>query len=261
MKRFVGKVALITGGSSGLGAAVAKQLALEGAKIVIGDVRDSSATVEAIRGQGGEATAVLVDISSPEGVQSMVAYAVQAYGGIDVLHANAGIVGDGQDGLRDVTELDLDLWDRTFDVNARGTMLCIRYAVPEMVKRGGGSIVITSSISAQLAENVRGAYSASKAAVDALTRHVATAFGRKGIRCNAIAPGLMRERVGDSPDVLAWSRHVTTPSIASYAEVAPVVLFLASDDARYVTGQVLSVDGGFSIHFPNWSDGGHVSAR
>ncbi|MDR5651727.1 SDR family NAD(P)-dependent oxidoreductase [Ruixingdingia sedimenti] len=259
MGRFDGKVAVITGAASGFGAQVAVQMAAGGARVVLGDLRDCAETAAHIRAAGGEAATALVDVSDPAQVAALMQLATDSFGGIDILHANAGMVGNGADGLVSILDLDLDFWDRTFAVNVRGAMLCIRAALPSMIARGGGSIVITSSIAGQMGENVRSAYSASKAAVNAITRHVATAFGRQGVRCNSIAPGLMRE-VPEGAAVDAWGRHVPG-RVAAYAEVAPVVLFLASDDARHVTGQVLTADGGFSIHFPNWADGGHVSER
>lgn len=259
MASLVGKVAVITGAASGLGASVALQMAKAGVKVALGDIRDCAETVQRVKSAGGEAVACLVDVSQPAQVEALTALAIRTYGGIDILHANAGMVGNGEDGLVNIVDLDLDMWDRTFAVNVRGVMLCVRSSIPAMIARGGGSIIITSSISGALGENVRSAYSASKAAVNAITRHVATAFGRKGIRCNSIAPGLMREQP-EGAAVEAWGRHVPT-KVAAYAEVAPVILFLASDESKYLTGQVLTADGGFTVHFPNWADGGHVSER
>lgn len=261
MGRFKDKTVVVTGAAGRLGSAVARQLCLEGANVVLADTQLAACETlaQALQGIGGRVLPVQVDITDAAQVERMYAAALELNGRIDVVHNNAALIGNGPDGLHTLGELDLAMWERTMQVNITGAMLVIRLVLKQMVEQGGGVIVNTTSISSLLGEDVRSAYSASKAALNAMTRHVATAYGRHGVRCNAVAPGLMRADPNAS-DATAWKRHNALPYVGTFDDVAKVVAFLASDDSRYVTGQVLVADGGFSAHFPSWADGGHASA-
>ena len=257
MGKLDGKVAIVTGAASGIGAETALALAEEGAAVALADIdeagaREMAARIEAL---GGRALACRADVSREDDVRRMVAGAVDAFGGLDVLHNNAAdsspetIGGDG-----DLLELDVAVWDRALAVNARGAMLGCKHAVPAMLARGGGSIVNTSSVSGLTGDLARAAYAASKAAVNALTLAVATMYGKRGIRCNAIAPGVIRTPALDAnvpPEQLAaYEAGNLLPRLGSTRDVARAVVFLASEESAYVTGQILRVDGGALSHHP-----------
>jgi NAD(P)-dependent dehydrogenase (short-subunit alcohol dehydrogenase family) len=251
------KVVIIAGGALGIGAATARKVAASGGKVIIADLndRDAAATAESIRSTGGVATSIRFDITDEDSIRRMIAYAVDTYGRLDGLHNN---VADLPLCLRDTTllEIDIDVWERMFRVNLTGFLLTMRHAVPQMLKQGGGSIVNTSSAAAFSAEPIRPAYGASKAGVVALTRHVATAYGRQGIRCNAVAPGAIategalavsKEMGGDPMD---WFKHVRENIAHSHRDgspedVAAVVALMLSDDGAWINGQCFSIDGGW----------------
>jgi NAD(P)-dependent dehydrogenase (short-subunit alcohol dehydrogenase family) len=254
------KVAIVTGGASGIGLASATALAAAGAAVVIADVDKpgADACAEKIRRAGGEADAVAVDVAEAEQVAAMVEHAVGRYGGLDVLFNNAAILEPTfRAGDTDVEGLDLEVWDRTLAVNLRGPMLGCRFAIPHLRRRGGGAIVNCSSSAAETADFIRCAYGTSKGGLNSLTRYVAAAFGKDGIRCNAIAPGLVI-----TPAVQAlWTQealddldahHMTR--IGAPDDIARMVVFLAGDAGSYLTGQVITVDGGFSGHLPTYRD-------
>jgi meso-butanediol dehydrogenase / (S,S)-butanediol dehydrogenase / diacetyl reductase len=244
--RFTNRVAVVTGGGSGIGAVMARMFAAEGAAVVIADWNEQAAgeTVEAIAGRGGRARAVGADISSSDGVDRVVETALTAFDGIDVLVNNAAIA-DGDDVL--LTEL--DVWERDVAVVLNGTFLCTRAALPHMIERGRGSIVNIASVNGMSALGNE-AYSAAKAGVINLTQGVAMRYGRHGIRANAIAPGTIRtpiwqERVDRDPRV--FERLVKWYPLGRVGEpedVGKAALFLASDDASWISGSVLRVDGG-----------------
>src|SRR5436190_3147658 len=191
MRGLEGKVVVVAGGAGGIGTATSLRLAQEGCKVVVGDISDEgAAVVAAIKGSGGEATACSVDISDDSSVGALIATAVEVYGGIDLFHANAAdlsIVMSDTNAL----DIDLDIWDRTLNVNLRGFLLCTRHAIPQFLERGGGAMVYTSSAASFVGEPERPAYAAAKSGVNALMRHVASKYGKKHIRANAIAPGLI----------------------------------------------------------------------
>ncbi len=252
MRGLKGKVAVIAGGATGIGAATADRLAEEGVKVVIGDVNIGTAEklAEKIRAGGGTATAVAFDVSDDASVKHLVDTAVETYGGIDCMHANAAdlslCLSDS-----DAVDLELDIWDRTMAINLRGHLLCTRHAIPALLKRGGGAIVYTSSGAAYVGEPVRVAYAVSKSGINALMRHVASRWGKNGIRSNAIAPGLVmtdnalanmpRER---QDEMLALGRSVR---LGRPADIASTVAMLMSDDGDWINGQVISVDGGITM--------------
>ena len=185
-----GKVAVVAGGASGIGAATAKRLAAEGAKVLIGDPADGGGrqTADAITDAGGTAIPVTFDLAQQDSVRDLYDAAVSHYGGVDLLF-NVGADMSTLRGDTDVVDIDLEIWDRTMTVNVRGYVLTMKYAIPLMLARGGGTIINMSSAAAFQGEPARPAYATAKAGIGALTRHVAARWGKEGIRCNAVAPG------------------------------------------------------------------------
>ncbi len=265
MQKLEGRVAIVTGGGSGIGRATALALALEGAAIVVADLSSERAAQVAgeVVAAGGRAHAQPTDVANEASVEAMVEAAVKRFGGLDVLHNNAAATdwsvlgGDGE-----IAQLDLAVWEKTLAVNLRGPLLGCKHAIPAMLKRGRGSIINTSSASGSTGDLVRTAYGVSKAGVDGLTRYVATQYGKRGIRCNAIAPGVIETpalRQNVPPEEIAlFERHHLTPRLGRPEDIAAAVVFLASDDAAFITGQILSVDGGLLAHHPMFGD---VSAQ
>lgn len=252
MRGLAGKVAVLAGAGSGIGAATAARLAAEGMRVVVGDINadGAEATVASITARGGEARAVVFDIASEDSVGALFAAADAAYGGLDALFNVAADLSEGT--IRrdtDAVDIDLAVWDRTFAVNLRGFLLTTREAVPRLVARGGGSIVMTSSGAAFAGEAERPAYAAAKAAVCALTRHVASRWGKDNIRCNAVAPGLvLTDAVRSGPHFEDLQklvlRGVRSTRLGEPDDIAAMVAYLFSDDAAWINGQVYGVDGG-----------------
>jgi NAD(P)-dependent dehydrogenase (short-subunit alcohol dehydrogenase family) len=255
--RVDGKVAIVTGGASGIGRVTAETLAREGAAVVIADLdADGAREVAAgIVAAGGRASAVWTDVSVEVDVAAMVAFAVATYGGLHVLFNNAAIT-DPAHQARDAGLLDLDVevWDRTMAVDLRSVMLGCKHAVPAMVASGGGSIVNTSSGAALAGNTTLHAYAAAKGGLNSFTLCVATAFGKQGVRCNAVSPANIASpsmRANVPAEVVAvFEQNCLTPRMGEPQDVANVVLFLASDESTFVTGQVIRVDGGSLSHHP-----------
>jgi NAD(P)-dependent dehydrogenase (short-subunit alcohol dehydrogenase family) len=266
MDRLRGKVAIVAGSATGMGAAGAKLMAQEGAKVVLADINIAGAEAGAaeIRRAGGEAAACEVDISNEPAVKAMVEFTVQQYGGVDVLHNNAANFASdiiGADTATDILHLDLNVFDRTIAVNLRGFILTTKYAVPEMMKRGGGSIINTSSGTSLRPQLWQHAYSISKAGVNMLTLAVATAYGKQGIRCNAVLPGLVLTGPMTQDLVDLVVRHNLTSYAGLPQDLANVFVFLASDESRYITGQLIQVDGGVFAHTPTYAESMAAAAR
>lgn len=255
MDRLTGKVAIVTGGGGGIGGATARALAREGASVLVVDVNEDAADAVAagVRDTGSIAESFRADLSEEHEVEATVAAVVERFGRLDVLHNNAALT-DSEFLSADtaVTELSLEVWERTLAVNLRSQMLMCKHAVPIMVDQGGGSIINMSSGASLKGDRTRTAYGVSKAGVNALTLYVATSHGKKGIRANTILPGLVitdAVRAHLKEEMLAsLSKATLTPSVGQPEDIADVVVFLASDESRYVTGQMLAVDGGMSSH-------------
>jgi NAD(P)-dependent dehydrogenase (short-subunit alcohol dehydrogenase family) len=260
MNRLVGRVAVVTG-SGGIGEASARRLAAEGAQVVIGDVDAASAerVVAKIVDEGGKAIALPLDIGEEDSVKAFYAIVSDKFGRLDVLHNNAAATSEGQM-ARDmgVTEMPIEIWDYAFQINARGTMLMIKHGVPLMLKNGRGSIINTSSGAALRGDLYAPAYASSKAAINCLTQYVATQYGKRGIRCNVVSPGLVvtpNVFLSNSQEQLdRIEKHKLTPYLGAPEDIAAAVAYLASDDARFVTAQVLVVDGGIIDHMPYFSE-------
>ncbi|MDF1691465.1 MAG: SDR family oxidoreductase [Zhongshania sp.] len=255
------KVALVTGAGSGIGRACARKLAECGASVLVTDINKEAAekVVSEIREAGGTASAGICDIGDEASVAAAVALAVEIFGGLDILHNNAAYASaESVAADTDIVDMPLALWDTTMAITLRGTMLGCRYAVKEMVKRGGGSIINTSSQYGVSAFNKMPCYGVAKAAINMLTEYVATAFGREGIRCNSVAPSMILTPLLKAaiPEELIKLNEdsALTPFLGEPEDIANIVAFLASDEARYLTGQVIRADGGMTAHLPTYAD-------
>ena len=251
-KRFKDKVIIITGAAMGIGKAAALAFASEGGSVAIADISeaDGQDTVRQINEAGGEAIFVRCDVSQSEDVQRLVKETVAAFGGVDVLYNNAGVVRYGT-----VVELSEEDWDYQLNTNLRATFLTCKYAIPEMMKRGGGAIVNTASVQAFASQRTVVAYAASKGGVVSLTTTVALDHAPDNIRCNCIAPGSIHTPmldmaanlfVPEDPDqaIADWGKMHPLGRVGQSEEVANLVLFLASDDSSFCTGGCYRVDGG-----------------
>ncbi len=250
--RLNGKVAVVTGGTSGIGKATAILFAKEGAPVVVVGFRHVTAgqdLVKAIEQEGGKALFVQADLSKEEDVRAMVERAVEVFGGIDILFSNAGILL-----AKSVTDTSVEEWDHLMGVNVRSAFLCGKYIVPVMQKRGKGSIVIDSSVNGLMAEPDIAAYCASKAALIALTRSMSVDYGKYNIRVNCVCPGWIETPFNADYFTVPGNREKAAAlhslrKVGQPEEVAYAVLFLASDEASFVTGSALTVDGGLSSAF------------
>jgi NAD(P)-dependent dehydrogenase (short-subunit alcohol dehydrogenase family) len=257
MKGLADKVAFITGGAGGIGAATAERFIAEGAKVTIADVHGAAARQLAER-LGPHAHAVTVDIADDHSVKAAFDDAFTHFGRLDILFNNAALTDEVTMSLdSNVTDTPLEVWNRTLQVNLTGFMLCSRHAIPRMAQAGGGCIINTASGSGLLADVARVAYGASKAAVISLTQYIATQHGKDRIRCNAIAPGPIttprsRTLAGPLFDIIA--RHMPMGELGTPQDAAALVAFLASDEARYINGQTIIIDGGLMAHHAHVRD-------
>ena len=256
--RLAGKVAIVTGAASGIGATTAEVFAREGARVVVADINREGAEAQAmkIRASGGDAAALAVDLGEPESIRALIAGTVGLFGGLDVLHNNAAATHLSSTRDMDLEHVDIEVWDEIMRINLRGTMIATKYAIPEMRKRGKGSIINTSSGSSLAGASSFTSYAVSKAGINLLTEYVAVQHGKENIRCNAICPGLIvtpstaatYAAPGGPGDMML--RHHQTPRLGRPDDIANAALFLASDESEFVTGQVIAVDGGASIVQP-----------
>jgi len=246
-----GKVALITGGASGIGRATALTFAREGAKLIIADMNEDGGqqTVHMIAEQGGEATFVQVDVSRATEVEAMISKTVQTYGRLDCAHNNAGIGSRPRVLLHELSE---ESWERVININLKGVWLCMKYEIIQMCTQGGGAIVNTASIMGLVGSWSRsGVYNASKHGVVGLTKTAALEYAKSGIRVNAVCPGYIRtplieEALTSNPEMEAQivARH-PVGRMGRPEEIAEAVMWLCSDAASFVTGHTMTVDGGY----------------
>ncbi len=246
-----GKVALVTGGSSGIGRATAQVMASHGARVVVAArrERESRETVDMIKSAGGTASFVRADVTDEDQVRAMVDFTVSEYGRLDCAFNNAGIVG-GPAGRWH--ESDVESLKGSFDVNVNGMWLCMKYELRAMKTSGGGSIVNNSSIAGSRVGGHQD-YTTSKYAVNGLTAHAAVAYAADGIRVNAVAPGVIEtdvwlDRFKNAPEIRdRWEAAIPMGRLARPTEVGEVVAMLASDAASYITGAIIPVDGGLAM--------------
>ncbi|HZP28562.1 MAG TPA: SDR family NAD(P)-dependent oxidoreductase [Acidimicrobiia bacterium] len=260
MGRVDGKVAVVTGGASGIGRASCLLFGREGAAVVVADLDENGAEVVAkqITADGGRAVAQRVDIGDEASIQAMVERAVSEFGALHILFNNAADTSLNamiQD--TPVTEMTVDWWDHAMRIDLRGAMLGCKHAIPHMIAAGGGAIVNTSSNQGIVGDLTQTAYAAAKAGIIQLTQSVATQYGRRGIRCNAVSPGAIRtpalERACPPEIIENIAKHSLVPRIGEPEDLANTVLFLASDESAYITGHVIKVDGGQLAHLPHYA--------
>ena len=247
--RLDGKVALVTGAASGIGRATARLFVEEGAKLVAADVNAAGlASLREALGPGAEVETVVADVSKDPDARRMVRAAVERFGRLDVLVANAGVIP-----LEDVLEATAESWDAVMAIDGRGMFLSCKHAAAAMLETGGGSIVCLSSISGVAGQARQATYGPAKFVASGIAKHLAVELADRGIRVNAVAPGTIRtERVRQLPDEPGGPEYLAkieqahpVGRIGEPVEVARAILFLASDDASFVTGVVLPVDGGY----------------
>jgi NAD(P)-dependent dehydrogenase (short-subunit alcohol dehydrogenase family) len=255
--RFLGKVALVTGGASGIGRVGALLFAREGAQVVVSTDANRlgcEETCDLIADAGGEALYVQCDVSKEADVKALVDECVRRYGRLDFAFNNAGI---GPDGKRvpvvDIVDCPEDIWDRTLDINLKGVFLCIKHEMRQMMKQGGGAIVNTSSVGAVKPLPGFCAYSSSKAGLNALTKVAALEGAKHHIRVNTIMPGptqntlLFEYLTGSDPNARADMENVVAlPRLGNPEDMAEAVVWLCSEEASFITGQSIAIDGGLS---------------
>jgi NAD(P)-dependent dehydrogenase (short-subunit alcohol dehydrogenase family) len=253
--RLAGKVTIVTGGGSGMGRVAAELFAREGARVVVADfVEDAgSATVDAVRAAGGEASFVKADVSNEDDARAMVQHAVATFGRVDALYNNAGIMPEAD---HSVVDTDVATWDRVMAVNVRGVFLGCKHAIPQMLEQGSGSIINIASFVAILGCSVpQDAYTASKGAVLALTRSLAVQFAGQGVRANSISPGPI-----ETPLLMDWLlkdeaakqlRLARNPTgrFGKPEEIVNMGIYLASDESRWTNGANFVIDGGITVNY------------
>ena len=249
MGRLEGKSCLISGGAKGLGAAQARLFAREGARVAVGDILDSEAArlVDEIAGSGADSLFVRLDVTSEAGWESAVDAVMERFGSLDVLVNNAGIYNRAL-----VEETTLDEWERVMEVNTTGVFLGTKHAIPAMRRSGGGSIVNMSSVAGLVGSRTQTVYNASKGAVRLLTKSTAVQYAPDGIRANSVHPGvietdMLREVLRNEDERATRIALTPIPRFGTPEDVAHGVLFLASDEASYVTGSELVIDGGLTV--------------
>ncbi|WP_106497888.1 SDR family NAD(P)-dependent oxidoreductase [Lentibacillus sp. Marseille-P4043] len=242
--RLKNKIAIVTGGGGDIGRTTALRFAEEGAQVMVSDISEEAGleTVNIIRETGGKSEFICTDMTNPKDVENMVQGTIDTFGRIDILYNNAGVNADE----KKIPDVSLEEWQKVIDINLTGVFLGMKYAIPWM--ESGSSIVNTASIAGIKGQKLVSAYSASKSSVMALTKTAATEFGRKNIRVNAVAPGIIDTKMVDD-----WKKTDKWPilstanvlrRIGKSKEVADAVLFLASDEASFITGETLVIDGG-----------------
>ena len=253
--RLDGKVTIITGGGSGMGRTAAELFAREGARVVVADFSEVSgeAAAAAVRAAGGQATFVKADVSNEADARGMVQHAVATYGRVDALYNNAGVMPEAD---HSVIDTDVDTWDKVMAVNVRGVFLGCKYAIPQMLEQGSGSIINIASFVAILGCSVpQDAYTASKGAVLALTRSLAVQFAGRGVRSNSISPGpvettlLMEWLLADEAAKQLRLNRNPSGRFGKPEEIVNVGIYLASDESRWTNGSNFVIDGGISVNY------------
>jgi NAD(P)-dependent dehydrogenase (short-subunit alcohol dehydrogenase family) len=252
--RLASKVAIITGSAGGMGQVAAELFAREGASVVVTDVIADAGkeTAQRIKDAGGQAIFVQADVSKEEDVKGLVAAAIEAFGQVDILYNNAGIMPMDDGSVTDISEM---IWDRVLDVNLKSTFLCSKYVIPHMVARGQGSIVNIASFVALLGCTVpQDAYTASKGGIMALTKSLAVQYGRQGIRCNAICPGpietpLLRTLWTSEEARDLRLNRIPLGRFGEAKDIVYMALYLASDESSWTTGSWIVVDGGITSNY------------
>ena len=253
--RLDGKVTIITGGGSGMGKTAAELFAKEGAKVVVADFSEAAGevVVAAVKAAGGQATFIKADVSNEDDARGMVQHAVATFGRVDALYNNAGIMPEAD---HSVIDTDVPTWDKVMAVNVRGVFLGCKYAIPQMLEQGSGSIINIASFVAIMGCSVpQDAYTASKGAVLALTRSLAVQFAGRGVRSNSISPGPI-----ETPLMMDWLlkdeaakqlRLNRNPSgrFGKPEEIVNVGIYLASDESRWTNGSNFVIDGGISVNY------------
>ena len=257
-QRFAGKVAVVTGGATGIGLATARAFAAEGAKVAIASrtVENGEAAVAEIAAAGHTARSFPTDVSDADAVAKLMAETEAAFGGIDILFANAGVPGRRPEGGVPLGEVEDTIFDEAFAINVRGVWLSIKHAIPALRRRGGGAIVAMSSTMGLVGQARNGVYSATKHAILGLVKSAALEYGGEGIRVNAVCPGAI-DTAFIAPFTIGfteeeWAARVREKYPASQRigrpeEAADVVLWLASDQASFVHGAAVPIDGGFTL--------------
>ena len=257
MRGLAGKTIILAGAATGVGAGAAVRLGEESANVVVGDINiaGAQATAGDINAAGGSAIAIEFDLADEDAVESLVEQAVATFGGVNGL-VNVGADLSPNVIWRDLTLLDtdLDVWHRTLDVNLLGYVRASKAVIPHLLEAGGGSIVnVSSGAAVSRGDGKRPAYAASKSAILALTRHVANNWGRQGVRCNGVMPGLVmgptQERQNDTQLQEMLLAQVPTTRLGRPDDLGAVIAFLLSDDAEWINGQVWAIDGGANMRF------------
>ena len=253
--RLADKVAIITGGGSGMGRVAAERFAAQGARVVVAEYNEAAgaATVDAVTAAGGQATFIRANVADEADAKAMVDHAIATYGRLDCLYNNAGVMPEAD---HSVIDTDVDTWDQVMAVNVRGVFLGCKYAIPRMVEQGSGSIVNIASFVAILGCSVpQDAYTASKGAVLSLTRSLAVQFGPQGVRTNAICPGpvetplLMDWLVKDEEAKRIRLARNPTGRFGKPEEIVYMAMYLASDESRWTNGASMVVDGGITVNY------------
>jgi NAD(P)-dependent dehydrogenase (short-subunit alcohol dehydrogenase family) len=251
--RLQGKVAVITGAGSGIGQAMAKRFALEGASIVAGDwnAQRLDEVVAAIQANGGAIVGAQGNIAEQTTAEGLIELAIRTYGRVDILCNNAGVM----DYMQGVGELTNDIWRRVLSINLDGPMFATRKAIPHMIAQGGGSIINTASTAGISGAAAGAAYTVSKHALVGLTRNTAWMYARKGIRCNAICPGgtatniaetMPADRLDAEGSARAGAYAALIPAFLEPGDIANLALFLASDESRHINGAIIPADAGWT---------------
>lgn len=249
MAELDGKVAIITGGAGGIGRSTAIRLAAEGASVVVADL-DLTGAQAVVDELDTEGLAIEFDATDVDSTQQVVTRTVERFGGLDILHNNVGVTARAWSTDSTLLETDIDWWDLTWEVNVRSFVVITKAAIPHMIERGGGSIINMSSMAGDQGSPGLIAYGVSKAAVAHLTRYIAVQYGKQNVRCNTIAPGVIAtpQLLENAPDLPAETLQTLPHTrVGEPEDVAALVAFLASDEAQFINGDTIHIDGGQTI--------------